>query len=222
MPLIFTQIPFDQSRYERGGEQWTHKCFFVGIKPHCACVSRAGCTRDVAEGTQELIFFPGPVSAVGFAHTLPPQKAGSALPGLFICLPEGGVITEGAVECLNCHSCLVWSLPIIPEMCKWKSTRWTKLFGYIMSHFFSSNPQLATFLFWFRWKSWWRVCLFQHHPCAAPWLLSPTADGMERNIAAAGRWGFEFWWKCFSVWVELLKSNFSSGTSYFQITLSLY
>lgn len=47
---------------------------------------------------------------------------------------------------LNCHFCLVLSLPIISEMCKQKSTTWIIFFFvYTLSHFLFSNPQLATF-----------------------------------------------------------------------------
>lgn len=44
----------DRSWYEHGGEQWAQKCSFVGIKPHCACVSRAGYRRGEAKGMQAL------------------------------------------------------------------------------------------------------------------------------------------------------------------------
>lgn len=75
MPCIFTKIPFDWSRYDCGGEQWTHKCSFVGIKPHCACMSRAKCTCGVTEGVQQLVCFPRLISAVCFAlWNLAPTK----------------------------------------------------------------------------------------------------------------------------------------------------
>lgn len=48
----FHPDPFWLKQIWCGGEQWTHKCSFVGIKPRWASMSRAGCTRAVAEGVQ--------------------------------------------------------------------------------------------------------------------------------------------------------------------------
>lgn len=60
----------------------------------------------------------------------------------------------------------------------------------------------------------------QQHPCA--WLLGPTVKGLERNTTGAGIWGFEAWRNCCPGRIEVLKSNFFSGASFFWIILSLY
>lgn len=159
-------------------------------------------------------------------ESLHPRKAGWILPGLFICLPGGAV---------NNWRCCWMSTWIAISVWCYRCQLYQKCVNRSPPH--GSNSSLVTpwatfsllihswplfFCFGSDKRADGKSSFVQQHPHAGSWLLGPTVKGMERNNTAAGRWGFEAWGDCCPGWIEILKSNFFSGTSYFQITLRLY